>query len=146
MNFTEKNDKKTKYGLKFHHMGLAAKCPEKTIRFLKGLGYTIHKSIHDPSQNVNLIMCKSNSGMPTIEIVYPTEIKGPIENILSKNDTSIYHLCFETDNINTTLTKIKKDHNKVICISPPKKAVLFENHLVSFYLIQGFGIIELLER
>ena len=42
-----------KWGLVFHHLGLAAKDPEAATHFLTGLGYRIGPMIFDPLQNVH---------------------------------------------------------------------------------------------
>ncbi len=36
-----------KYGLKFHHLGLAVKETAPTIKFLSGLGYDISAAVRD---------------------------------------------------------------------------------------------------
>lgn len=133
----------TKYGLSFHHLGLATKQKEKAIVFLKGIGYSINDIVLDELQNVNLIMCK-NETMPDVEIVYPTNTKGPLTNIFSSMNELVYHICYETANLKEWLNAIKKE-NRIFYLSTPKPAILFDNREVSFYQIGGFGLIEILE-
>ncbi|MBI4373556.1 MAG: VOC family protein [Deltaproteobacteria bacterium] len=133
-----------RYQLTFHHLGLAVNDRPKALHFLKGLGYAIGDEIFDPLQNVNLTMCRSQT-MPDVEVVSQSDGPSPLDNILKQNKDLIYHCCYSTPDLKATLVNIEQDQNKFICISPPKPAVLFSGKLVSFYLIKGFGIIEILE-
>ena len=130
--------------LSFHHLGLAVSKPEKAIIFLQGMGYSIGEKIYDELQNVNLIMCHGN-GMPDVELIFPSETKGPLDKMLAERKEIIYHICYRTASVNNALKKIKEAGNRLICVSPPKPAILFNNHPVSFYQVTGFGLIELLE-
>lgn len=132
-----------KYGLKFHHLGLATRKSEKAVNFLKGLGYSISNSLFDPAQNVNLIMCK-HPAMPDVEIIYPAQSPGFLDTVLKYSSESFYHLCYTSDNLSDSLEKINTE-NRVITISERKPAILFSDKFVSFYVIAGFGIIEILE-
>ena len=133
-----------KYGLKFHHWGLATKKSEKAVNFLKGLGYSISNSVFDPVQNVNLIMC-THPAMPDIEIIYPAKTSGHLDIILKDNSESFYHICYTCKNLSDSLEIIRAE-NRVITISERTPAILFSDKFVSFYLVAGFGIIEILEE
>ncbi|SCX49148.1 VOC family protein [Nitrosospira sp. Nsp1] len=130
--------------LRFHHFGLASRRPEQTLRFLRGLGHEVAMEVYDPLQNVNLWLC-THFSMPTVELVGPAEGQGPLDAILATSNESIYHLCYETENLDASLEAMKAAGFRVICISAPKPAILFNNRQVSFYMIKDFGIIELLE-
>lgn len=131
--------------LRFHHFGLASNRPEQSLKFLDVLGYTPVRHVYDPIQNVNLSLC-THSAMPTVELVAPGEGEGPLDTILATASGSIYHLCYETEDLEESLRSVKSGGFRVVCISSPKPAVLFDNRRVSFYMIRDFGIIELLER
>lgn len=134
-----------KYGLTFNHLGLAVSNQAKALNFLKGLGYHIGDEVFDPEQNVNLVLCRSQT-MPDVEVVSQSKQPSPLDNILKKNRDLIYHACYTTDNLKDTLSSVEQDQNKFICILPPKPAILFSGKLVSFYLVNGFGIIEIMEN
>lgn len=133
-----------KYGLKFHHLGLATQKHEKAVTFLKGMGYTVSQSVFDPAQNVNLILC-THLSMPDIEIIYPAQTPGHLEVILKDSAESLYHMCYSSRNLSDALERIKSE-NRVITVSERKPAVLFSGKRVSFYMIAGFGMIEILEE
>ena len=132
------------YGLKFHHLGLAVKKPAWAVKFLSGMGYKIGDVVRDDRQNVNLMLC-TRPRMPAIEIIYATETRGPLAPILKSNATMIYHICYECRNREKTVRKLEADNNRVLLISPPQTAVLFPGRKASFYMIIGFGVIEILE-
>lgn len=134
-----------KYGLMFHHLGLAVTKKEKAVRFTKDLGYRMGDEINDPLQNVNLIMCHSDT-MPDIEIISRLNESGPLDVILKDRSELIYHICYTSENLESSLKAIEESGNRILCVSASKPAVLFDNKIVSFYLIDGFGLIEILQR
>jgi len=138
-----------KYGLTFHHIGLAVAKPAAASAFLKGIGYKIGDTVYDPQQNVNLIMCEG-AAMPDIEVIYPAGNgePGPLDNMLPEIKTKgiFYHLCYETADAAASIGAIQADGHKVFPLSELKPAVLFGGDSVGFYLVKGFGMIELIER
>ena len=132
------------FGLNFHHLGLAVRKKEAALIFLKGIGYEIGDAIYDPNQEVNLIMC-SSPYQPDIELIFPSENEGPLDNILKSQDALIYHTCYECADIDDSIKKIKESGIRVLCVSDKKKAPLFDNRFVAFYFIKGTGLIEVLE-
>lgn len=129
--------------LKFHHLGLATAKPDLTIRFVTAMEYTIGEEVADPLQNVRLRMCY-HSHSPAIEIIYASDTPGPLQNILKTQQTAIYHTCYECEDIAATVKSIKAAGFRVLEVSPPKPAILFNNRPVAFYMVNGFGLIELL--
>ncbi len=132
------------FAFHFHHLGLASNRPEQTTRFLLGLHYEVGKEVYDPLQNVRLCLC-THSSMPTVEVVAPAEGAGPLDSVLATAGESVYHLCYETENLESSLEALKDAGHRVICLSPPKAAILFGERQVSFYMVRGFGLIEILE-
>jgi methylmalonyl-CoA/ethylmalonyl-CoA epimerase len=131
--------------LTFHHLGLAVRKPEPALDFLRFLGYEVGPCVHDDLQRVNLIMCQSSS-MPAVEVIFPGAEKGPLESVLKNTDAQMYHLCFETDNLQAVLDEWSRSGQAPRCVSPRKPAVLFDGRYVSFYYQLGFGLVEILER
>jgi len=132
------------YGLTFHHLGLAVKHPGLAVKFLTGCGYHIGPVVRDELQNVNARLCNATS-QPTVELLYPTETPGPLERILKAQASLIYHVCYECRDREETLRALDADNHRVGELSTPQPAVLFGGRRVSFYVVAGFGMIELLE-
>jgi methylmalonyl-CoA/ethylmalonyl-CoA epimerase len=131
-------------GLFFHHFGLATSGPDEGRTFLSHLGYSIAVPIFDPEQRVNLIWCV-HERMPPVEIIFPADGVSTLDNILKGRDAHIYHVCYECSSIEQAVTSMKEIGLRIIQAAPPKQAILFSGRKVAFYLIKGFGLIELLE-
>lgn len=133
------------FGLTFHHLGLAVARPDGAERFLAALGYAVGARIRDDVQRVNLAMA-THAAMPSVEVIWPTEIEGPLTSLLRLQAEIAYHIAYECDEIEGTVTAIKSAGYRVIPVSPPQPAILFAGRLVSFQRVGGFGLIELVER
>lgn len=130
--------------LTFHHLGLAVKKPQPATAFVSALGYTVGETVFDPGQNVFLMLC-THETEPAIEIIWPSETQGPIDNLTKQHPSGIvYHMCYETTNLDAVLVKFEEIGNRVVCVSPAKPAPLFGNREVSFYSVMGIGLIEIL--
>jgi methylmalonyl-CoA/ethylmalonyl-CoA epimerase len=133
-------------GLRFHHLGLAVRRPGDAQRFLGGLGYEIAPAVFDPEQNVDLIMCRHEGGMPDIEIICPAAVKSPVDAVINARPEGIvYHVCYLTADLAATLTALEEGGVRAVCVAPPTPAVLFGGRRVSFYNIVGMGLCEIIE-
>lgn len=133
-----------KFGLTFHHMGLALKKEDEALTFLRGLGYDEGERVYDPEQKVNLRLCTAQ-GKPAVELVTKSEKESPLDNILKKYNELIYHTCYETEDLGKTMNAFDKAELRVLPVSSRKPAILFGGRYVSFYNVMGFGLIEILE-
>lgn len=136
-----------KWGLAFHHLGLAVKDPLAAAHFLRGLGYQIGPTILDPLQNVHLAMGVHDE-MPDVEIISPAEGEGPLDKLLAAHrDGLVYHMCYTCADLDCSLDALEGDEGvKVRSIAPPTEAILFGGKRVSFYLVEGVGLIEIIEE
>jgi Glyoxalase/Bleomycin resistance protein/Dioxygenase superfamily len=133
-----------RWGLAFHHLGLATMDPKAASQFLTGLGYQIGPTIFDPLQNVHLAMC-AHGEMPDVEIISPAEGSGPLDKLLATHGNGlIYHMCYTAADLDKSLDAIESEVG-IRLVSPPKRAVLFGGKQVSFYLIEDVGLIEIIE-
>ncbi len=131
--------------LKFHHFGLAVRRPEEAQIFVSTLGYRLGNPVFDPAQNVHLQLCVHETH-PVVEIIWPGSAGGPIDKLAQRHASGIvYHVCYETDNLDAALARFNDAKLNVICISPPTPAPLFGGRTVSFYNIIGIGLIEILQ-
>jgi methylmalonyl-CoA/ethylmalonyl-CoA epimerase len=136
-----------RWGLSFHHLGLAVQDPQAAERFLTGLGYQIGPTMLDPLQNVHLGMCTHDT-MPDVEIISPAEGKGPLDKLLSSHkDGLVYHMCYTSKDLARSLDTLESDEDlRLFTISTPKEAVLFNGKRVSFYMVAGMGLIEIIDE
>lgn len=132
------------FGLAFHHFGLATRSAERTLSLLRGLGYRVPAAVHDPLQNVNLVMC-DHEHMPAVEVIFEAGPDGPLQAILAQQPESIYHLCFASADAERSLAAIRAAGHRVLPVVPAKPAVLFGGRPVSFHMVRGIGLIEIVE-
>ena len=133
------------FGLRFDHLGLAVRYADKAVRFLRGLGYSIGESVFDAEQNVNLIMC-THDRMPAVEVISPGSAPGLVDNLVNRFSSGIvYHTCYVTDSVEASVAAIRRAGIRVIPVSSPKPAVLFEGKPVSFHIVTGMGLVEMIE-
>lgn len=132
--------------LTFNHLGLAVKDDKAALTMLGAMGYAAGERIHDPIQNVHVRLCFAER-FPTVEIVQPGDGPGksPVDGVISKYNQMIYHTCYETRDLDETLAEYRRLGLQVLTLSQRQPAVLFGGRHVSFHMIQGVGIVELLE-
>ena len=125
--------------MKLHHLGIATANIEKTLDKYNKI-YTITSIsdiIYDKIQDVDLCIF-STKEETTFELVCGKKI----ENYINKG-IEIYHLCYETDNFDMTLKQLSE--KRLMMISNPEPAVLFNNRKVVFFYTPT-GLIEILEK
>src|SRR5262249_35061354 len=130
----------------FHHLGLAVAKPEPALLFLQGLGYKAGRIVFDPLQDVNLQICE-HPAMPLVEVICPGKGDGPLNALLIRSlEGLVYHVCYRTADLAASLGALEAQPGlRLVCVSPPHPAVLFNGDLVSFYAIAGMGLIEIVE-
>jgi methylmalonyl-CoA/ethylmalonyl-CoA epimerase len=132
-------------GFRFHHFGLAATRLEPAASALAALGYDVGERVHDPLQDVDLAWC-THAGFPSVEIVLPVSANGPLAQVLAQRESSFYHLCFEAEGLlEDAVAGLRESGLRVLPVREPRPALLFGGRRVSFQLIHGFGLVELLE-
>ena len=130
-----------RFNLAFHHFGLAVHAPDAAFAFLAALGYRGGAPMFDPLQGVNLVM-RYHDTMPAVEVIWPGEAPSPIDNMLKRRDSLIYHLCYTSADVPGTLTAMEAAGLQALPVTEPRPAVLFGGRLVSFYHVANFGLIE----
>jgi len=123
--------------MKFHHLGIACRSIEESCEFVEKIFSVVHKSavVFDQNQNAHLCILKIEDGS-RIELV-----SGPMVSGFVKKGHLLYHSCWEVEDIDSEIDKLIASGASLI--SPPQKAILFNNRLVAF-LITPIGILELL--
>ncbi len=92
-------------------------------------------------------MC-AHDQMPDVEIISPAEGPGPLDKLLSSHkDGLVYHMCYTCADLDGSLDALEGDDRfNVRSIAPPTEAVLFGGKRVSFYLVEGVGLIEIIDE
>ena len=124
--------------------------PEPSQRFLTGLGYEIGPPVFDPLQQVNLSLCHHRSmpaTMPAVEVIWPAAAgTGPLDSLLrTRPEGLVYHMAFTTPSLAVSLGAIKAAGLRLVELSAPRPAILFDGAPVSFHMVRGLGLIEIIE-
>jgi len=131
------------FGLSFHHLGLGVPAPQAAFRYLEALGYTVGNAVFDPLQRVNLAM-RHHVVMPDVEVIWPGDAPSPLDRLLRKNGSMIYHVCYEAASPEAAVAAMEDAGVEFTQVSPPQPALLFGGREVSFYSLADIGLIELL--
>ncbi len=130
-------------GLEFHHFGLAVSEPQEAFRYLQALGYSEGNAVFDTLQRVNLAM-RHHPAMPDVEVIWPGDEPSPIDKLVKQSGTMIYHLCYACPEPEAVIAALEAAGIDTMPVSPPTPAVLFGGREVSFHMVSGFGLVELL--
>lgn len=123
-----------------HHLGIACDDIGETLDKVREIFPVTEWSqvVHDPEQNADLCMVSVRGSVP-LEL-----IAGPVVRSVVRKGVMLYHTCWEVDDIDETLTAMRRDSGCLV-ISEPKPAVLFGNRHVAF-LTTPVGLVEILEK
>lgn len=131
--------------MKLSHIGILVKDIEQSIKNHETLfGYKqLGPIIDDSIQKVRVVLMGTSDEDPVkIELISPLTEDSPITNLLEKRQ-SLYHLCYEVQDIEEAMKKARK--NGVVIISKPVEAPLFDNHKICFLFTKDHYVIELVE-
>ncbi len=129
---------------RFHHVGIAVMDFESVKPFYLSMGYSVQIEIYDAEQNVEVCVLKGNVGQPIIELLAPHNDKSPINTILKKNGPTPYHICYQVDDIRSSVDILKGQ--KFMVVAKPKISNAFQNKRVCFLWNKAVGVIELIEK
>lgn len=112
---------------------------------LSALGYFVAEPVIDPLQDVVLRMADGGSQTACIEIITPLSLEGPLSNLLKRRGDYMYHSCFGVKSVETATRRLTEVGLRVVTVSTPKPAILFDGAKVSFHSIEGIGLVEFIE-
>ncbi len=129
--------------MKLHHVGIVVKNIEEGIRIYKNVyGFSQESDIiHDAIQKVKVVFFSTNTSDVQIELISPAAEDSPVSNFLKKGG-GLYHLCYESENLEKDIEKFRKNGAKII--STPVEAEAFKKKIVFIFFKKD--IIELVEK
>jgi len=131
-----------RFGLHFHHFGLAVRDPADASIYLDGLGYRKAAEHFEPTQGVHVALFE-HEAMPAVEALWPGLDPSPIDRLLKGRDALIYHLCYRSDSPAASLKSMEAAGLRVLPVLEPRPAILFGGRPVSFHNVVSVGLIEL---
>jgi methylmalonyl-CoA/ethylmalonyl-CoA epimerase len=129
--------------MRIHHYGLATKNIERTVGVFRSLGYQVSEPVFDPLQKVNIVFVKHDAETP-IELVCDSEPSGPTTGLFSKIGSSLYHICYQVDNIEKMIQALRQQG--FLLRHKPVPATAFKGKRIAWLYNQDIGMIELLEQ
>jgi len=128
---------------KFHHIGYAVKDIIKTAEFYLSAGWRLTEIQNDLIQNTKIAFLIKKE-MPLIELVAPISETSPITSTLEKSGITPYHICYEVDNIEKSIHKLK--NLRFLELFEPVKAIAFDNRKICYLYNRDVGLIEILNK
>ena len=132
--------------MKLHHIGVIVKdIPESIEVYQKLLGLAVVAETGiDPVQKADAAFLDIGWGEGiTLELLRPTSTDSPIMNAL-KRGGGLHHLCFEVEDIDEEVHRIREKGGKVI--SGPVPACGLRNRRIAFIFPVDNILVELVER
>jgi methylmalonyl-CoA/ethylmalonyl-CoA epimerase len=129
--------------MKIHHIGYCVNNIDKSILEFEKIGYERFDSKFNDIDRKIYIQFMKNGNM-LVELVSPTnEGESSIDGILKKIGDTAYHICYEVEDINDEIEKLKQE--KYILINQPQGAIAINSYEVAFLYKRNVGLIELVE-
>ena len=99
---------------KLNHIAIATPKLDEAVKTYKNmLGVKISSPIDQINHGVKVVFIELQN--TKIELLEPLGEKSPIENFLEKNKKGgIHHICFEVEDINSAILRLKKDGATVL--------------------------------
>jgi methylmalonyl-CoA epimerase len=133
-----------RHPMRLHHVAYVTKSvDEKASRLAQLLGFqTIGPAVLDPTQGVRIQFMDMGRG-ELIELLEPHGDKSPVQRHLDKGG-GLYHLCFEVDDLDGTLQRLR-DSGEAVVVRDPVSAPAIENRRVAFVMTSDRDLIEFVE-
>lgn len=127
--------------LKIHHIGYLVKKIEKAKNTFESLGYlTRQDTVYDDIRKVNICFVEKDGYL--IELISPVSDDSVVSGLLKKYKNSPYHICYETDNLETAFADLTS--NGFTAIDTPTPAPALDGRKVVFLTSSAIGMVELL--
>ncbi|WP_027371768.1 MULTISPECIES: VOC family protein [Chryseobacterium] len=130
--------------MKIDHYGFATKDLAKSTDSYLNLGYQIISDVFmDEIQRVKIIFIQKDDDV-AIELVEPLNASSPVVNILKKNGNSLYHTCYQVEDMALSIKKLKQQ--RFVLLHDPVPAVAFNYQSICFMFHSHVGLIELVQK
>ena len=130
--------------MRLHHVAYTTKnLDQKASELAMLFGYKpIADPVYDPTQQVRIQFLDMGDGS-LLELLEPDGSTSPVNRHL-KNGGGLYHMCFEVDDLDGTLTRLR-DSGEAIVVCEPMPAPAINHRLVAFVVTSGRDLIEFVE-
>jgi methylmalonyl-CoA/ethylmalonyl-CoA epimerase len=132
--------------MRLHHIGVVVKDISQSIKtYEKILGLDIiAEPEEDPIQKVKAVFLDMGWGEGiTLELLEPTAQDSPVMKSLGRGG-GLHHLCFEVDDIDEEVKRVKEKGGTVVC--EPVPACGFDSRRIAFVFPVDNILVEFVER
>ena len=106
--------------MKVNHIGYLVKKMEKALPAFLELGYKIVQEImYDDFRDINICFIEKDGYV--VELICPASKESVVANLISKIGNSPYHICYETENLESEILNLQKQ--RYVMCSEPHEAV-----------------------
>lgn len=128
---------------RINHIGYAVKDIPITAQPYVEAGWELSEIFEETVQNTKIAFL-TKEGFPTIELVSPlNETKSPVDNFISHNGVTPYHICYDVDDIEQAVEDLYEEDFKPLFM--PLESVAMDNHKICYLHHMDLGLIELVE-
>ena len=128
--------------MKIDHVGYAVKSIEKAKGVLEEMGYVIEQVIRDESRGVDILFGELDGYR--VELIAPFRDESPIDKYLSEIGPTPYHICYQSDDLEDDIARLKGKRFSIAV--PPAPATAFDGRRVVFMYSLAVGLIEIVEN
>ncbi len=125
-----------------NHIGYAVKDIEKSAGIYTDAGWSLSSIFNEEIQGTKIAFL-TKEGFPTIELVAPLKegVASPVDNYLEKLGSSVYHVCYDVDDIEEAVEDLFDEGFKPLFM--PVESVAMEGHQICYLYHMNMGLIEL---
>ena len=128
--------------MRIDHIGYAVKNIDKAKKSMEVLGYIFGETVEDQDRNV--IIAFGEMDGYRVELVAPMSEGSPVDMQLSKIGPTPYHICYQSNDIESDIERLQANRFKVSI--PLAPAIAFGNKRVVFMYSLSVGLIEIVEE
>ena len=134
--------------MKLHHVGYLVANMEKSIRAFGSLGYVLtaefggEEIIYDALRDADICFLRQETDEgAVVELISPKSKESPVYGLLSNYKNSPYHLCFDVEDREAEIARLKENGWMIMQEDAP--AVAIGGRHVTFLMNRFAGIMEL---
>lgn len=126
-----------------HHIGYLVKKLERARKTFEGLGYVVEQeTVRDEFRKIDILFLSKDGYR--VELVSPYDQTSVVAGLLARVGNSPYHLCYEVDDLDAEVERLRDARYVVSADSAAAPAC--GGRRVVFLVHPFMGMIELLER
>ena len=132
--------------MKVHHIGYLIDNIKSAAKEFEKLGFSKTGEIVEDLDREIYILFLDNAGYQ-VELIQPTAKSSPIYSLSKKFRNAPYHICYETNDLQSEIDNMMKADGGYILIQKPRPAPAIKGcPTVAFLMNRYLGMIELLEK